>query len=125
MDKIINFLDHIYENIDIYQTLILYQDDRDDINDMRDQLYQKDYPVCIINNINLENLIQNENNLRVFIMNSNIFIDSYLKIKEFNLNKVTVILCLDEASHEKINYYFKNNYINFADKLYIFSIDNV
>ena len=48
MNKIINFIDHLYESINIYQTLIIYNDMNYDINDLKILLEEKDYPVCII-----------------------------------------------------------------------------
>jgi len=121
MNKVINFIEHLYESINIYQTLILY-DKRDDIIEMKNILNDKDYPVCIIDDNNFQ---INENKFRVFIINYDVFLNAFLKNNNIDFTKITVILCLDEKSHEQINCYLKNNNINLADELYIFSIDNI
>jgi hypothetical protein len=123
MNKIINFIDHLYESINIYQTLIIYNDMNYDINDLKILLEEKDYPVCIID----DNISIKENNFRVFIMNVNIFLNGYINTKRLDLSKVNIILCLDDVSLNKTNNYLNNKElnINLADELYIFSIDNV
>lgn len=123
MNKIINFIDHLYESISIYQTLIIYNDMKYDINELKILLEEKDYPVCIID----DNISIKENNFRVFIMNIDIFLNGYLNTKNLDLTKVTIIVCLDGISLNKINTYLNNKElnINLADELYIFSIDNV
>jgi len=123
MNKIINFIDHLYESISIYQTLIIYNDMNYDINELKMLLDEKDYPVCIID----DNISIKENNFRVFIMNIDVFLNGYLNTKKLDLTKVTIILCLDGIALYKINNYLnkKELKINLADELYIFSIDNV
>ena len=123
MNKIINFIDHLYESINIYQTLIIYNDMNYDINDLKILLEEKDYPVCIID----DNISIKENNFRVFIMNVDIFLNGYINTIKLDLSKVNIILCLDDVSLNKTNNYLNNKElnINLADELYIFSIDNV
>ena len=123
MNKIINFIDHLYESINIYQTLIIYNDMNYDINDLKILLEEKDYPVCIID----DNSSIKENNFRVFIMNVDIFLNGYINTIKLDLSKVNIILCLDDVSLNKTNNYLNNKElnINLADELYIFSIDNV
>ena len=123
MNKIINFIDHLYESINIYQTLIIYNDMNYDINDLKILLEEKDYPVCIID----DNISIKENNFRVFIMNVDIFLNGSINTIKLDLSKVNIILCLDDVSLNKTNNYLNNKElnINLADELYIFSIDNV
>ena len=89
MNKIINFIDHLYESINIYQTLIIYNDMNYDINDLKILLEEKDYPVCIID----DNISIKENNFRVFIMNVDIFLNGYINTIKLDLSKVNIILC--------------------------------
>ena len=99
MNKIINFIDHLYESINIYQTLIIYNDMNYDINDLKILLEEKDYPVCIID----DNISIKENNFRVFIMNVDIFLNGYINTIKLDLSKVNIILCLDDVSLNKTN----------------------
>lgn len=128
MNKIISFIDHLYETINIYQTIILYNENNNKykISELVDILSSKDYPVCVLYNNDNEDIIKKENKFRVFIMDTETFFNHYIKTKKLDLTMLSVIMCLDKASHEKIcNYFNLNNAINLAEELYIFSIDNI
>jgi hypothetical protein len=125
MNKIISFIDHLYETINIYQTIILYNN-KYEISELVNILSSKDYPVCIISTNDNENIIQKENKFRVFIMDNDTFLNHYIQTKKLDLTMLSVIMCLDKISHQKIcNYLNLNNAINLAEELYIFSIDNI
>ena len=101
MLKIVNFLDEIYHTMNISQTFIL-KHNYNNLLSLKNDLEDKDYPVCILNNEN----DYNEMSYRVFITNEDIF------EKVFNINKNIVIISLDEKFNKKLNT---------VEKIFIFS----
>lgn len=127
MNKIILFLDHLYETINIYQTIIIYDKNnyKYDIYKLIKILSSKDYPICMVDNYT-EDIQKKENKFRVFIMDSDTFFNHYIQIKNLDLIMISAIMCLDKISHDKISTFLNlNNSINLANEVYIFSIDNI
>jgi hypothetical protein len=127
MNKIILFLDHLYETINIYQTIIIYDKNnyKYDIYKLIKILSSKDYPICMVDNYT-EDIQKKENKFRVFIMDSDTFFNHYIQIKNLDLIMISAIMCLDKISYDKISTFLNlNNSINLANEVYIFSIDNI
>lgn len=124
IDKIIRFFDHIYENLNIYHTLIIHSENSSiNILELKMILGEKDYPICIFNNNKKLDIL--ENKFRMFILDINIF-NNYIKYKNNDLNTITIIFCLDTQVYIKVCDLFKlNTMINFADNLYIFSPNTI
>lgn len=90
---LIKFIDDIFHTMNVSQTFLLYNKYQDKYMKIKDKLEKKDYPICILNNIEDYDELRH----RIFIMN----VDLFEKI--FDKNKITVVLCLDEVTSNKIN----------------------
>ena len=118
IDNIINFIDHIYETINIYHTLILYDDiDVSILNKLILKLKEKDYPIDFYTDN--KNITDMELKSRIIVVNStNIY--KYFHEKNNDLSDFNIVLCMDFNSdkvlHEKLV-----NQVRFAEKMYIFS----
>jgi hypothetical protein len=108
--KSYQFIDNIYHTMDIYKSLIVYNDNSN-INDLYDLLLLKDYPVVIINHNNYK-LLDNYDHYRMYMIHQNLFndIDMYCNSKSIN-----ILFCLDDT---KLDNKIINTHLN---KIFIFS----
>lgn len=103
------FIDNIYHTMDIYRSLIVYND-TSNFNELYNLLLQKDYPVVIINNTN--DNFDNYNYYRMYMIHQQLFdkIDYYC-----NSTSINVLFCLDDT-------HLDNKIINTnLNKIFIFS----
>ncbi len=116
IDEIINFIEHIYESINIYHTIILYSS-LSSIDNLNVELKEKDFPVEVYTGD--QNVEDMEYRSRVIILDVS-YIDKYITEKNNDLSDITVFVCMDKDSdtilHEKIN-----KEVRFSEKMYIFS----
>ncbi len=116
IDEIINFIEHIYESINIYHTIILYSS-LSSIDNLNVELKEKDFPVEVYTGD--QNVEDMEYRSRVIILDVS-YIDKYITEKNNDLSDITVFVCMDKDSdtilHEKIN-----KEVKFSEKMYIFS----
>ncbi len=120
IDEIIQFIDHIYETINIYHTLIFYNKEHSKTNlqNLINKLKEKEYPISIYNNEQDINLI--ELHSRIIVIEHN-YIEKYFEKKQNDLSNITILLCLDPCVEKQIHDKINNNIITFAEKMYIFS----
>lgn len=112
VNKLIEFIEHLFENINIYTTVILYDEKKYNIGALYSKLKEHDFPVCIYNTeVNL-------NKYRVFIMSYSLF----SKFVTEN-NNITIILALNNSIYKNICDTLVN--YNIQDKVYIFSCNNL
>lgn len=121
-NKIVSFIDHVYENMNIYQALIIYPDDYKPYDLIHD-LSIRDYPVVQITNDNLSNMEFLETRYRLFAMNTSIF-HQFLEKKE-DIDSVTILVCLSDEVTNFVKDKIRNTTFNMSEKLYIFSCNNV
>lgn len=104
-----HFIDHIYHSIDIYRSLIVYNDDnKKSMHDLYNLLKFKDYPVAIIN----KSCDYDLDRYKMYIIHQDLleYIDDYC-----NTSSINVLFCLDDTHlHDKII----NTNLN---KIFIFS----
>lgn len=114
INRIIDFIEHLFENINIYTTVILY-DKNYNIGELYTRLKEHDFPVHIYTHFDKE---INLNKYRVFIMPYSLF------NKFINENKnVTIILALNNSIYKNICDMLIN--YNTHEKVYIFSCNNL
>lgn len=126
IEQIVNFIEHIYETVNIYHTLILYDDSlitTTVLNDLTNRLEKKDFPVGVYKNNDIETL---EFHSRVIILDKEYF-DTYIEKKNNDLTNITIMLCMDAISgkmlHDKLIANVEK--VRFAEKMYIFSCNKV
>jgi len=128
IEQIVKFIEHIYETVNIYHTLILYDDSvikANVLNDLINRLEKKDFPVGVYkdkdNDIDILEL-----HSRVIILDKKHFY-TYVEKKNNDLTNITIMLCMDSISgkilHDKLNENVDK--IRFAEKMYIFSCNKV
>jgi hypothetical protein len=91
----------IYETINIYQTIIIYDKNnyKYDIYKLIKILSSKDYPICMVDNYTEDIQKKKENKFRVFIMDSDTFFN-HIQIKNLDLIMISAIMCLDKISYD-------------------------
>lgn len=120
IDEIIDFINHIYESINIYHTVIFYDENiasEDVLNELIQKLTYMDYPVDTFKNQDIDIL---ELHSRIIIVEKKYF-DFYFSSKNKDFSNITIILCLDTNVEKIIHEKLHNNDITFAEKMYIFS----
>lgn len=115
INKIIDFIEHLFENINIYNTVILYDEKTSTIDELYIKLKEHDFPAYIMTH--LDNDI-NLNKYRVFIMPVTLF----NKFISKNRN-ITIILTLNNTIYKNICDTLIN--YNIQEKVYIFSCNNL
>lgn len=109
------FIDHIYHSMDIYRSLIVYNDDnKKNMNDLYNLLLSKDYPVTIINKFcdyDLDSL----DRYKMYMIHQDLleYIDQYC-----NTSSINVVFCLDDTHLDNKNNKIINTNLN---KIFIFS----
>lgn len=121
-NKILTFIDHVYENMNIYQALIIYPDGYQPNILIRD-LSLRDYPVVQITSENLSALHILETKFRLFAMDTSTF-DAFLKMKT-DIDSVTILVCLSDIVTNFVKDKIRKTTFNMSEKLYIFSCNNV
>lgn len=119
IDDIINFINHIYESINIYHTLIFYDKQTvcSILNELIIKLKDRDYPIETYINQNIDML---ELHSRIIVIERE-NIDYYFQNKNNDISNITIILCLDNTIETIVHEKLQNNNIIFAEKMYIFS----
>lgn len=113
------FIDNIYHSMDIYRSLIVYNDDnKKNMDDLYNLLLSKDYPVTIINkscDYDLDRMYHYKDHLdryKMYIIHQDLleYIDQYC-----NTSSINVVFCLDDT-------HLDNKIINTnLNKIFIFS----
>jgi hypothetical protein len=113
------FIDYIYENINIYNSIIIYDANKYfDLDDFINNLNNKDYPIGHIRyNIPIDVL---ENRYRMIVIPHTQFYN-YINIKNNNLSNITVIFCLDKYNYVT-NILSKIKFINTIEDINVFKI---
>jgi hypothetical protein len=88
-----DFIDYIYNNINIYHSLVIY-DDTNTPTEFVKLLNLNDYPAKIIYNIT--EIEDYEHNVRIFAIHVDTF-NELLFIKNNNIHLYTVIFCINDA----------------------------
>lgn len=124
MLKLKNFLENIYENINIYHSLIVIDDNYPDnsLNMMFSELQPYDFSLMYMDNFN--NLKISEYYYRIFIIRLSNFVN-YIDHKDQDISNINLILAFNDLVYKKIVQYLKSSKnVNIAEKLYIFSCNN-
>lgn len=90
------FIDYITSSINIYNSLIIYDNKSYDIESFTYNMYNKDYPIGYFDeNIPIDVL---ENKYRMILLPYDKFLD-YLFYKNNDLTNITVIFCLHKYNY--------------------------
>lgn len=117
----LTILDDIYENMNIYHTLIILDDDEDF---MLEELRKKDYPVCKLSNTNIDDIDDLEKSNRVFVLDI-ADLDIYMNAKKNDVTSITVIMCLTAKIYTDVCLKIIETPVLIAEQAYIFSCDIV
>lgn len=126
-DNFVSYLEHLYENMNVYQCLIVY--DNNDIQgsviaDLSTKLRQHDYPLCELHESIISEIELIETKYRVFLIPYDL-LDVYIHQKHNDLGTVNVILCIGNYVYEQTRKQLQDPINSLADRLYIFSCNKV
>ena len=94
MDKLFEKITTLYQTIDIYTSLIVYDRFHEKMmKSLFEKLTRHDFPIYIIDNIRFIDIDYLEKNYRMFAI-SNALYDEYLIKKHFDLSTTTVFFIL-------------------------------
>lgn len=112
-----DIIDGFYTNMNIYYSLVLY----DDIipEELVKELELADYPVVVVNKINDIEIL--EMNHRMFVLNINMM-KELLHMKNNSLHEYSVIFCINDLSFLKTNNIMLENKPISYEKIYITKI---
>lgn len=122
----VNFIDHVYETLNVYHTLILTNKKfhSSQLETLLFELKSKDFPVTTLTKQNVSNIDDLEAQYRIFILNIS-DMHEYMTAKNMDIASITIMLCMDCELYAELCEYIKTQHMNIADNLYIFSCDNV
>ena len=126
-DEYVDYLDYLYENLSVYQCLILYDQNEvhgEVISALSQKLRQRDFPICELQSEMIDDFDRLEMKFRVFLL-SHSMLDKYLDAKANDIQSINVILCIGANVYNNVLQKFKSPTYDLADKLYIFSCDKV
>lgn len=114
MNNIVPFFDQLFENINIYQTFIVYNfKNKKNINKLNLELTKSDYPSCLYTRKD-KDLYRK---YRLFFISLERFQKYILESKK--LQMVSIIMCLDSYSYTTILESLENK--DMSNNIYIFS----
>ena len=114
-----DFIDNIYENINIYNSLIIYDAYQSyTIHNLINELILKDYPIYHLNHPT-DNLNYLENKYRMFIIPHDQF-SSYIYNKKYDLTNISLILCLNKFNY--VSKILSNKDISISEDIFVFQL---
>lgn len=122
--KLIDFFEELYQNMNIYQALIVYCKEQNviDIASFTKCMTSHDFPVKHLNDefLNEKQLQNIESRYRIFLMDDLYMKNVYLPMKKNGMRNIDVVVCLDGHLHEKIKCMLKSTPF-ISEFLYLFS----
>ena len=121
--EFVSFIDHLYENISVYQALLVYPV-ADNVEGLIKLLNDKDYPVVHVTDADMPSITENYTKHRFFAVSDALFNAFVSNTFGTNLESVSLIVCTADPAHVCVQRFFEENNIK-EDNLYIFSRNTV
>lgn len=122
MDKLVQFMEDLYEYINIHHSVVISEDTEYNY-DLCHALRDRDFPVLNVTQDNIKQLEQYKLSSRCFIMNYNTFTEFVHEIKDTFLYVSAIVTIENEHEKDKIKNFLNNENIILNDNLHFFAMD--